>query len=174
MDSFVLGLMRKRIVEELVGLVEKKEGYLTYATDWDNVVKKKQMAAVLWLGKYTKKARTKFPDWWVHKGEENSLQNATGKQKPQNGTPARPLTNENGPGFFAMLSNPPIWSKKLPVHNLVTLLGQENVDSLRMQTPGITNNELVVLKDRKDTLKVQLMLWKLQGFLAKPEDVEES
>lgn len=174
MDSFVLDLMRKRTVEKLVALAGKKAGYLSYATDWEHVAKKKQMAAVLWLGKYTKKARTKFPDWWVDKGKDNSsVENSEGTQEAQDDVPAQSLVDENGPGFFATLSNPPFRNKQLPVHNLIELLGQEGVDSLRAQTPGITNYEFVGVKDKKDTLKIQLMLWKLQGFLAKANDIEE-
>lgn len=58
---------------------------------------------------------------------------------------------------------------KVPLHNVVTLLGQEGVESLRKQVPGIMRHELVVIKDRHETVKVRMMLWKLEAYLANPD-----
>jgi hypothetical protein len=89
----------------------------------------------------------------------------------QNTNPA--AIEDDGPGFFATVSNPPFWTEKRPLHNLVRLLGQEQVGNLRAQVPSIARTEFTVLKNKPKTLKVQLMLWKLQGYLAPFEDAEE-
>jgi hypothetical protein len=89
----------------------------------------------------------------------------------QNTNPA--AIEDDGPGFFATVSNPPFWTEKRPLHNLVKLLGQEQIDNLRAQIPSIARTEFTVLKNKPKTLKVQLMLWKLQGYLAPFEDAEE-
>jgi hypothetical protein len=62
---------------------------------------------------------------------------------------------------------------KLPVHNLQVLLGQEHVKTLRRNYPKVFDAEVVVLKDKRSTNDVTLRLWKLQGFLAKYEQIEE-
>jgi hypothetical protein len=165
MDKFACGLMRKWVEGELVALMRAKTGLVVHASSWEDLVKKKQMGAVLWLGPYTKKTRTDFPEWWVHKEQDEAAENL-----PQDSSTASPLTDEKGPGPFATISNPPFWEKKLPLHNLVMLLGQEGVDSLRAQAPQTMCHELVAVKDKEGSIKLRKMLWKLQGFLARSED----
>ncbi|KAM0327695.1 hypothetical protein ACHAQA_005990 [Verticillium albo-atrum] len=53
---------------------------------------------------------------------------------------------------------------KLPVHDLKRLLGEEHLARLR-EEPVFRDNTLLVLGKRR-TIEVQLLLWKLQGYLA--------
>ena len=48
MDTFVLELMRRRIVESLAYLVQRKKGYVTGCRDWEDAKRRKQVAAMLW------------------------------------------------------------------------------------------------------------------------------
>jgi hypothetical protein len=69
-------------------------------------------------------------------------------------------------------------TRKVPVHNLRTLLGKGKLAELREKFPtGIFENEVVVLKHKKTTVNLEMRLWKLQGYLAEhrafSEDVEE-
>ncbi|KFZ11838.1 hypothetical protein V501_04541 [Pseudogymnoascus sp. VKM F-4519 (FW-2642)] len=154
MDEFVCKMMRKKVEEEIVALMKWNQGQISHAKTWDAVVKKKQMGALLWLGPYTKETDAPGPR----------------VDLPQAPSTSSPITDEKGPGPFATISYPPHWEKKLPLHNLVMLLGQEGVDSLRAQFPNIMCHEFVVVKDKQETVSVRQWLWKLQQFLSKLED----
>lgn len=161
MDEFVCKMMRKKVEGELVALMKWNKGQVAHAKTWDAVVKKKQMGALLWLGPY----RGERTDPLEPQAEGEAAENL-----PQQPPKASPITDENGPGPLATISYPPYWEKKLPMHNLVMLLGQEGVDSLRAQFPNIMCHEFVVVKDKQETVSVRQWLWKLQGFLVKSED----
>jgi len=169
MQDFVLKLLRKRIVEELVNIFKRERGHLAYANDWNTVVKIKQMGAILWVGS----PQAAGPSVSDSEGnEQKPLEKGNEETKTrQNTNPA--AIDADGPGFFATVSNPPFWTEKRPLHNLVKLLGQEEIDNLRAQIPSIARTEFTVLKNKPKALKVQLMLWKLQGYLAPFEDAEE-
>jgi len=70
-------------------------------------------------------------------------------------------------------------TRKVPVHNLRTLLGKEKLAELRVKTPsGMFQNEVLVLKHKNMTVELEMWLWKLQGYLAEyrgisTEPVEE-
>lgn len=157
MDEFVCKMMRKKVERKLVGLMKRNKGQLSHAKTWDAVVKKKQMGALLWLGPYTEGTDAPKP-----RAESESAENLS-----QGSSIASPITNKYGPGPLATVSYPPYWEKKLPLHNLVMLLGQEGVDSLRAQFPNIMCHEFVVVKDKQETVSARQWLWKLQMFLAK-------
>lgn len=160
MDEFVCKMMRKKVEEELVALMRWNQGQISHAKTWDAVVRKKQMGALLWLGPY--KEGTGNP--------EPRVEGEAAENLPQAPSTSSPITDEKGPGPFATISYPPYWEKKLPLHNLVMLLGQEGVDSLRAQFPKIMCHEFVVVKDKEQTVSVRQWLWKLQQFLSKLED----
>src|SRR5277367_874134 len=50
MDTFVLDLMRQRIVEGLKYLCGREKGYLQGCSDWEYAKRCKQVGAFLWLG----------------------------------------------------------------------------------------------------------------------------
>ncbi|KAF9872057.1 esterase-like protein [Colletotrichum karsti] len=56
------------------------------------------------------------------------------------------------------------WEKSLPVHDLEFLLGPENMAILRRHSLFRDHSLVVVKKDR--SVALQLLLWKLQGYLA--------
>ncbi|KFY67640.1 hypothetical protein V496_01496 [Pseudogymnoascus sp. VKM F-4515 (FW-2607)] len=157
MDEFVCKMMRKKVEEELVALMKWNKGQIAHAKTWDAVVKKKQMGALLWLGPYTEGADTPEPQVDMEAAEKVSQAPST----------SSPITDKGGPGPLATISYPPYWEKQLPLHNLVMLLGQEGVDSLRAKFPKIMCHEFVVVKDKQDTASLRQWLWKLQGFLMK-------
>lgn len=156
MDGFVCKMMRKKVEGELVALMKWNKGQLAHAKTWDAVLKKKQMGALLWLGPHVEGMDAPKPPV---EGETAKL--------PRSLRTTSSITDENGPRPFATISYPPYWERKLPLHNLVTLLGQEGVDSLRAQFPNIMGHEFVVVKDKQETVSVRRWLWKLQGFLTK-------
>ncbi|KFY06277.1 hypothetical protein V491_08738, partial [Pseudogymnoascus sp. VKM F-3775] len=141
MDGFVCKMMRKKVEGELVALMKWNKGQLAHAKTWDAVLKKKQMGALLWLGPHVEGMDAPKPPV---EGETAKL--------PRSLRTTSPITDENGPGPFATISYPPYWERKLPLHNLVTLLGQEGVDSLRAQFPNIMGHEFVVVKDKQETV----------------------
>lgn len=160
MDEFVCKMMRKKVEGELVALMKWNKGQLAHAKTWDAVLKKKQMGALLWLGPQTEGIDA----------PKSTAEGEAGEKIPQAPSTTSPITDEKGPGPFATISYPPYWEKKLPLHNLVTLLGQEGIDSLRAQFPNIMGHEYVVVKDKQETVSVRQWLWKLQGLLTKLED----
>jgi hypothetical protein len=58
--------------------------------------------------------------------------------------------------------------RKVPVHNLDMLLGQDHLQKLREKS-SIFNGELVIVRHKKLTIDIQLRLWKLQGYMAEHE-----
>ncbi|KAK2728372.1 esterase-like protein [Colletotrichum kahawae] len=76
--------------------------------------------------------------------------------------------NENGPEAleqFATFDVPDVkWEKKLAVHDLNRLLGPKHTATLR-QYPLSRDNSLILL-GKKRSIGLQLVLWKLQGYLA--------
>jgi len=56
------------------------------------------------------------------------------------------------------------FGKKLAVHNLQVLLGSEHLDRLRSQSALLRGGSLFLL-GRQATVKLQMLLWKLQGYM---------
>ncbi|CAI0654751.1 unnamed protein product [Colletotrichum noveboracense] len=75
---------------------------------------------------------------------------------------------------FATFDVPDVkWEKKLAVHDLNQLLGQEHMATLR-QYSLFKDNSLILLGKRR-SIALQLVLWKLQGYLAEfPQDFWET
>lgn len=63
------------------------------------------------------------------------------------------------------------YGRKMVVHNLRWLLGDEEVQRLRDSAEVFRQGEIFVLKQWASTsmMKLHLLLWKLQGFLAEPD-----
>jgi hypothetical protein len=151
MHTFVLELMRRRVVENLEYLCTRRRGYVVKTESWDEARKKKQIGAFLWIGK-------------------GDIDQADGGSEDAAAVTSTMLE----PGEFATLDIKTGNKTKLPVHNLQVLLGQEHVKALREKYSNVFNAEIVVVKDKKATADIILRLWKLQGFLAKYEGMEES
>jgi hypothetical protein len=169
-DTFVLELMRRRVVEGLKYLAgdvtpkkelryvygPKKRGYLVPCEKgWEGVGKSKQVGAILWVGP---------------RGGDHELVTKGAdvvKEDEQDGEAV--AVEAEGPGEFATLDSDKERKSKVPVHNLRLLLGDAYVEDLRKHAPKTFDSELVVLKNKRTTIDVQLRLWKLQGYLAKHE-----
>ncbi|KAL7784615.1 hypothetical protein V8C37DRAFT_395458 [Trichoderma ceciliae] len=63
------------------------------------------------------------------------------------------------------------YGRKMAVHNLRWLLGDEEVQRLRDSAEVFRNEEILVLKQWGSTsmMRLHLLLWRLQGYLAKPD-----
>lgn len=73
---------------------------------------------------------------------------------------------EGGPGPRAIMDIPDVrFGRKIPVHNMQTLLGAEHISRLKEEAGAFREGFLFMLV-RKRTMELQLKLWKLQGYLA--------
>ncbi|KAL3419556.1 hypothetical protein PVAG01_08054 [Phlyctema vagabunda] len=96
------------------------------------------------------------------------------KAKPQTGA-ILCLGEDEGPPEMATLSigNGKKKIRKVAVHNLQVLFGPAHIQQLKEKSP-VFESHLLVMRHRKATTDLQLMLWKLQGFLAEHRETEES
>ncbi|KAL2169570.1 hypothetical protein VTG60DRAFT_5882 [Thermothelomyces hinnuleus] len=69
------------------------------------------------------------------------------------------------PRLAAMDMGPLKFGSKLAVHNLPELLGEEHVSQLRRGSTLLRDGSLYLL-GRRATVNLQMMLWKLQGYMA--------
>ncbi|KAH8815932.1 hypothetical protein F5884DRAFT_666913 [Xylogone sp. PMI_703] len=147
MDDFVLELLRRRAVESLTYISHLKGRYLSRTVDWESALKKPQTGAFLWLGK------------------EGIRQ---GKNTFQGGDETTAIPPE-----FATLQLGKTKRHKVPVHNLLLLLGENHLEKLRTVHTVFGESEILAVRNRKLTIELQLQLWKLQGYLAKHENISE-
>ncbi|KAK0101388.1 hypothetical protein ONS95_006563 [Cadophora gregata] len=147
MDKFITTLMGRRIAEAFVHLSGMKRGYMVGCTDWNDALKKPQVAAIFWTG------------------------SVNGDRDVSTG-PADFATLEVGSQEFGdVASQPGKKKRKVPVYNLLTLLGKDKMDEVRGLVPNsVFEREVVVLKNKNATVEVQSLLWKLQGYVAEYHD----
>ncbi|RDW83319.1 hypothetical protein BP5796_04810 [Coleophoma crateriformis] len=74
--------------------------------------------------------------------------------------------SDSNPSEFATLDIERGKAHKTPVHNLPALLGGELIKELKEELPSVFENKILALKHKRNTVDLQLRLWKLQGFLA--------
>jgi hypothetical protein len=142
MHEFVLDLMRRRLVEDLVSVSNLKKGYMVGCSGWEDALAKPQVGAFLWTG-----GVGELEEGMDIPPEFATLDVTAGRK-------------EEGK------------TKKVPVHNLRCVLGKEKLAELREKLPsGIFEREIVVLKRRQQTVNVEMQLWRLQGFLAEYRDL---
>lgn len=144
MEDFIPELMSRRIISALVQLKELNRGYLVGCNDWNNAMKKPQVAAFLWMGK---------------KGDEEL-----------EGPHEFATLDVGTQGYNEVGSQLGRKKHKVPVYNLPTLLGEEKLSKLRKLVPG---GEVVVLKHKNAAVKLQSMLWKMQGYIAEHQWADE-
>lgn len=80
--------------------------------------------------------------------------------------------NSDGPRQYATLDvEGAQYGRKMVVHNLRWLLGDNEVQRLRDSAEVFQEGEIFVLKQWTSTsmMKLHLLLWKLQGYLAEPD-----
>lgn len=83
-----------------------------------------------------------------------------------------PKESQGAKSVYATLDVAANWGRaKLPVHDLVWLLGEEEVEGLRREAELFQGQEILVLKPWKSEVmrSLHLLLWKLQGYLADPQ-----
>ena len=142
MDTYVLGLMRKSLLRELQFVSSRPSGYVA-SCGYGQLGKHPQLGAALWLGAG---------------GTESSIlvegTEIDGKADVPGGSA--------GPPPYAMLL---YRGRYIPVFNLQTLLGHKYLQHLRESSP-LYQGEHAVIREKRNTVKVQMDLWKLMGYLA--------
>jgi hypothetical protein len=142
MHQFILRLMRRRIVENLVALTNLKRGYVVGCSGWEDALAKPQIGAFLWTG-------------------------GAGEMEEGMDSPPEFATLDVTIGRKEGCK-----TKKIPVHNLRRLLGKDKLAELRETLPsGIFERDVVVLKHKQQAVDVEMQLWRLQGFLAEYRDL---
>jgi hypothetical protein len=137
MHEFVLHLMRRRILEDLVLVTNSKRGYVVGCLGWEDALAKPQVGAFLWTG---------------GDGELDEGRNIP----PEFATLDVPAGRKEESR-----------TRKVPVHNLRRLLGKDKLAELREKLPsGIFEREVVVLRRKQYVVDLEMQLWKLQGYLA--------
>ena len=201
MDTFVLDLMRRRIVEGLKYLCGRQKGYLQGCSGWEYAKGCKQVGAFLWLGlnvgdkavAVDGRSPNNDPRGEMAAGQEEATAAGKGEciassqeeetivaQEAETTVGEQmDTTNKNNssvaPGEFATLDMDKEMKSKVPVYNLQLLLGDSYVKDLRQHVPlafRVFKHEVVVLKNKKTTIDMQLRLWKLQGYLAEHKYID--
>jgi hypothetical protein len=72
---------------------------------------------------------------------------------------------EKRPSEFATVDIGTSRKRKTPVHNLEMLLGKDHLQRLR-DASSLFQMELLIIKQKNNSVGIQLKLWKLQGYLA--------
>ncbi|KAL2074228.1 hypothetical protein VTL71DRAFT_8006 [Oculimacula yallundae] len=149
MEDFVPMLMGRRISEALSHLWSLKRGYLVGCADWEDALKKKQVAAFLWTG---------------GKGD--------GEAEVE-GLPEFATLDVGSEGFDTAGPVQGRRKRKVPVYNLQKLLGKEKMDELRQQVPNsVFEANILVLRHKRVTVELQSQLWKIEGYLAEHRNAQ--
>lgn len=138
MDTFVLDMLRQRVARDLKYLASSPAAYIAACKGFDNVAAHTQLNAVLWLG----------PDPEAS-SQETSLDFAASSK-------------DRGPSPYAMHHYKDHY---MPVYNLLTLLGHTHLQSLKASKPAQFGGQMAVIKAKRPTVKLQIELWKLLGYL---------
>jgi hypothetical protein len=148
MDSFLLDVMRRRVVESLLhfaGLSEQpdRNKYLVKCERWDDAKDHKHRGCLLFLPK------------------DEALSGSETELVP--------------PRLSTMTIEGVKYGRKLAVHNLLVLLGEDHMGQLRRGSALLRDGSLFLL-GRQATVKLQMLLWKLQGYMAweTPEDAKST
>jgi hypothetical protein len=139
MDTVLLEIMRRRIVEGLCHfskMVESFERHYLIKCEHWDDVKELKHRGCL-----------------LYLGPPD---NSTSSESASNYVPPRLSTMDMGPERFGA---------KLTVHNLRELLGEKHLSQLRQQSELLQDGSLYLL-GRKATTSLQMLLWKLQGYMA--------
>ena len=156
MDTFVLELLRKKVIDQLTWLVRKSGGYVVRCYGgYEQIADSHQAAAALWLGHVRVTERVPNPA----EGADINGTSSTESEIDLTGSMQPPL-------LYAMADYA---SGHVPIYNLQTLLGEEHVIHLR-NSNKIYQGEIAVIKHKNATVKAQSLLWQLMGYLATSAD----
>ena len=142
MDIFVLETLRRNLSKTLSYLASRSAAYVTPCKDHDSINKHSQVAAVLWL----------------RNDADNSIRN-----EPSTGDTTYFDVGETAPPPYAMHHHKTCY---IPYYNLAALLGPSQLSALQGSRPEHYGDPLAVIKLKRTTVKVQLELWKLLGYVA--------
>lgn len=143
MDSLVLGIFRRNVSKTLSYLASRPAAYIAPCKTSGCINNHDQVAAVLWL---SKDANTS-----IHK-------------EPATGDSVSFDNRETGPPPYAMHYYK---THYIPCYNLAALLGHDQLSALQESRPDHYSDCFAVIKRKRNTVKVQLELWKLLGYLVK-------
>lgn len=143
MDTYVLELMRKDLLKHLEYVGSRPAGYVVGCTSNEHVKRHTQVGAALWLG-----------------AVDEVTPNASEEEVAERYVDA--LQGNNGPPAYAMLD---YRGRYIPAYNLQTLLGEKCLEQLR-ESNALFRDTMAVVKQKRNTVKVQMALWKLMGYLA--------
>ena len=173
MDSFVLNLLRQKVIKGLLQLCSRHGGFLVEKPIFTtHRILGNQVGAVIWLGVPDSTQQTTIEEFTQNLAiRPNPTHSATSEivfccQIPQNDA-----TNSESEEASAIEQNPPLYTmvkyrgRYLPVYNLKKLLGEEYCQQLRNHGRPFTQ-EIMVIKSKPKTVTTQKWLWKLMGYLA--------
>ena len=162
MEGFVLERMRDEVLGELAYVLGRGKGYVVGCGEgWEGVKEKKQVGAVLWTGKgggsggRGEEEDEEFDEEGI--GQDQKFEDVEGAGKG-----AEDTWNQGSPPPYAMATYKDSY---IPIYNLGMLLGAKHAQRLREEHP-IFKSEVLVIKDKRPTMSLQMKLWKLMGFLA--------
>ncbi|KZF25024.1 hypothetical protein L228DRAFT_243802 [Xylona heveae TC161] len=176
MDEFVTVLLRQVVMRRLENLAQSQEAgnnvtplspLLSLDCDESSInIGLSDGACLLWLGPLSSNQETTVANDGAPQDMQESVEE---KGEPQRAT----ITIDPPVSFFSILSIGT--NKKLPVYNLVALLGEDNVQHLRQVRPPVYSSEYALIKDgsRNGAVNSQALLWRLYGYMAQREDTEE-
>lgn len=136
MDVFVLEILRRNLSKTLSYLASRAAAYIAPCKSYEGINNHAQVAAVLWLNE-----------------------------------DADTPINDESPNGDAIASGPPTYamhyykSQYIPCYNLATLLGPTELSALQETRPNHYSDQFAVIKLKRNTVKVQLELWKLLGYI---------
>ena len=141
MDVFVFEILRRNVSKKLSYLASRAAAYIAPCKNYESINAHDQVAVVLWLSKNL----------------DNSIhdERASGDEMSFDG-------REMGPSTYAMHYYK---THYIPCYNLADLLGPIQLSALRDSRPDHFNNQFAVMKLKRNTVEVQLELWKLLGYM---------
>lgn len=141
MDIFVLEILRRNLSKELMYLASRPTAYIAPCKTYESINDHRQVAVVLWLSNNPNKS--------MHderaSGEETSFD-----------------CRQIGPPSYAMHYYK---THCIPCYDLAALLGPIQLRALRDSRPDHFNDQLALMKLKRNTVGVQLALWKLLGYM---------
>ena len=141
MNIFVLEILRRNVLKTLCYLASRPAAYIASCKDYESVNEHSQVAAVLWL---RKSPNTSLND-------EPATSDATSFDVGKTGPPPHAMH------YYK--------TRYIPYYNLPALLGPSRLSALQKDRPDHYGDFFAVIKLKRTTVRVQLELWKLLGYM---------
>ena len=143
MDIFVLEILRRNVLKTLCYLASRPAAYIAPCKASESVNEHSQVAAVLWL----------------RKPPDTSLNDKTATSEAISFN-----IGKTGPPPHAMHYYK---TRYIPYYNLPALLGPSRLSALQKDRPDHYGEHFAVVKLKRTTVRVQLELWKLLGYMTR-------